>query len=129
MSWYNLTEDYKSYYGFIYKITHVQTGKYYIGRKYFWFKKTLPPLKGKRRKRRTLVESDWKTYFGSCKSLDKDITKYGEGAFHREILTYCKDKWECSYFELLEQIRLDVLHDKNSYNGIINVRLRGRKTA
>ena len=37
----------KDYYGFVYVITNRALNKKYIGKKIFWRKKTLPPLKGK----------------------------------------------------------------------------------
>ena len=38
VSWQNLSEDInlEDYLGFVYKITHIQTKKYYIGKKFFW---------------------------------------------------------------------------------------------
>ena len=55
----------EDYIGFVYSITQLDTDKKYVGKKLFWSKKTLPPLKGKNRKRRKIVESDWQDYFGS----------------------------------------------------------------
>ena len=34
------------YVGFVYKITHVPSGKYYIGKKFFWKILKRPSLKG-----------------------------------------------------------------------------------
>ena len=66
-------EDFSSddYYGFVYLITNEQTGKKYVGKKFFWFKKTLGITKTRKRRKKTLVESDWKTYFGSSNSLNE----------------------------------------------------------
>ena len=49
-------------YGFVYEITNIQTGKKYIGKKFFYSQKT-KIVKGK--KKRHKIESDWKTYHGS----------------------------------------------------------------
>ena len=38
------------YVGFVYQITNLQNDKKYIGKKWFWSTKKLPPLKGKKRK-------------------------------------------------------------------------------
>ena len=127
MTWKNKVKDIDSYQGFVYIITHKASGKYYIGKKFYWFKRTLKPLKGKKRKRRTVVESDWKNYWGSSNNLLADVEKYGKRAFTREILYHCKTKFDCALEELKLQIYYDVLNDKNSYNEIINVRLRKRK--
>ena len=54
--------------GFVYQITNLQNGKKYIGKKWFWSTKKLPPLKGKKRKRTVKKESDWMKYFGSSET-------------------------------------------------------------
>ena len=51
--------------GFVYLITNLTTGQKYIGKKLAQFKRTKPPLKGKKLKRRSVVESDWRDYWGS----------------------------------------------------------------
>lgn len=97
-------------YGFVYAITNTQNNKKYIGKKLFWFKKT-KILKGK--KKRYLAESDWKQYYGSSKYLLADVEMYGKEVFTREILTLCKSKGECSYFEAKAQFDYGVLLDKD----------------
>ena len=62
------------YYGFVYLITGEQTGRRYIGRKYFWQKRK--PRTGS--KRRVTSESDWKKYYGSCPELKEDIKQFGK---------------------------------------------------
>jgi len=124
--WTNLPEDIKDYLGFIYKITNLTNNKFYIGQKKFWFKKTLPPLKGKKRKRRSLVESDWKTYNSSSKELQKDILSLGEDKFKYEILFWCKNKAMMNYVELARQVSNDCLLRDDCYNGIIQVRISKR---
>ena len=94
------------YYGFVYKITNTLTQKAYIGKKLFWFKKT-KMLKGK--KKRYLAPSDWKTYYGSSKSVQADIEQLGTDKFTREIITLCKNKGECSYYEAKAQFDNNVL--------------------
>ena len=127
MSWINAPSDIEPFQGFVYIITHLETGKFYIGKKFFWSKKTRPPLKGKKNKRHYRVESDWKDYWGSCRALLEDVEKYGEDAFERRILKYCENKWDCAFFELQEQLNQSVLFRDDAYNEIINVRLRKRK--
>ena len=75
MKWIHTPKDIKKYAGFVYLITNIKTGKKYIGKKFFWSKRTLKPLKGKKTKRRVTKESDWKNYYGSCKKLLEDIKK------------------------------------------------------
>jgi|TARA_B100001964_G_C14232200_1_gene600582 hypothetical protein len=76
------SDDINGFFGFVYRITNIQTGKRYIGRKYF-VQKRKP--RGSRRKRTS--ESDWKAYYGSSKELAEDRKLLGNQAFSREILS------------------------------------------
>ena len=51
----------EEYVGFIYRITDTETGDKYIGQKRFRRTKTLPITKTRKRRKKTLVESDWRT--------------------------------------------------------------------
>lgn len=115
----------EGYIGFVYLITNLQTGQKYIGKKLAQFKRTKPPLKGKKRKRKTTVESDWRDYWGSSESLQADVAALGPEQFTREIIYYCKSRSELSYLEAKEQFDRCVLETDDYYNGIINVRVGG----
>lgn len=114
-----------SYYGFVYCITNTLNNRKYIGRKYFYAKKTLPPLKGKKRKRRSLIDSNWKEYWGSSKILMADIELVGKDNFKREIISLHVNKAETNYSELAYQIVNNVLESRDEngnriyYNGNI----------
>ncbi len=129
MSWHyqnRLVEEIpEGYIGFVYLITNLKTGQKYIGKKLAQFKKTKPPLKGKKLKRRSTVESDWREYYGSSDRLNADLQQLGPENFTREILYYCKSKAEMSYLEAREQFERRVLESDDYYNGIINVRVGG----
>ena len=129
MSWtyQNQTVDEipEGYIGFVYLITNLQTGQKYIGKKLAQFKRTKPPLKGKKLKRRSTVESDWREYWGSSERLSADVVALGPENFTREILYLCKSKAEMSYLEAREQFERRVLETDDYYNGIINVRVGG----
>ena len=120
-----LDEIPEGYIGFVYLITNLTTGQKYIGKKLAQFKKTRPPLKGKKLKRRTTVESDWRDYWGSSERLQADVNTLGPENFTREILYLCKSKAEMSYLEAREQFERRVLETDDYYNGIINVRVGG----
>ena len=120
-----LEEIPEGYIGFVYLITNLTTGQKYIGKKLAQFKKTRPPLKGKKLKRRTTVESDWRDYWGSSERLQADVNTLGPENFTREILYLCKSKAEMSYLEAREQFERRVLETDDYYNGIINVRVGG----
>ena len=115
----------EEWYGFVYQITNRFTGKKYIGKKFFWSKKTLPPLKGKKRKRRSIVESNWRDYYGSSANLMEDINQCGKEMFYREILYLGKGKGDLAYMEAKLQFDNDVLLSDQYYNGIIQVRIGG----
>ena len=74
--------DINDFFGFVYRITNLQTGKQYIGRKYFYSKRK--PRGGKRR---VTSESDWKQYYGSSDELKADRKIFGSDIFKREILS------------------------------------------
>jgi len=119
----NFSSD--DYYGFVYMITNRATGRKYVGKKFFWSKKTLPITKTRKRRKRLLVESDWRDYYGSNVHLKEEVQKMGADCFHREILHLCKSKGECAYMETKEQFDRDVLLTDDYYNGIINCRIGG----
>ena len=114
-------------YGFIYKITNLTNDKKYIGKKQCQSIKKRPPLKGKKNKRHEKIETDWKTYTSSSNELNKDLEQLGKGSFKFEILRWCDSKWELSYYEARLQFKEEVLLRNDYYNGIINVRIGGRK--
>jgi hypothetical protein len=115
----------EGYVGFVYEITNTTTGRKYIGKKLAEFKKSRPPLKGRKNKRRYKVESDWRDYFGSSDALLEDVQQIGTEKFTREILFYCKNKAELSYIEAREQFARKVLESDDYYNGHIRVRVHG----
>ena len=115
----------EGYVGFVYEITNTTTGRKYIGKKLAEFKKSRPPLKGRKNKRRYKVESDWRDYFGSSDALLEDVEQLGQKKFAREILYYCKNKPELSYIEAREQFARRVLESDDYYNGHIRVRVHG----
>lgn len=103
------------YIGFIYVITQLSNNKKYIGKKKLWFKKTsvktvtLKNGNKKKKKIRSLVPSDWQTYYGSSETLKEEISKSGIDDFSREILTFCKTETEMSYNEAKLQFETDCL--------------------
>jgi len=108
-------------YGFVYLIINNISGKKYIGKKFFWSKKTRQ-VKGK--KKRYLADSDWREYYGSNEELLKDVELHGKESFTRTILKLCKSKGECSYYEAKYQFDHEVLENPNDfYNSWIMVRV------
>ena len=113
--------------GFVYLITNLTNDRKYIGKKLAKFKKTRPPLKGRKNKRRSKVESDWRDYWGSSDHLLADVEELGKSKFTREIIHYCPSRGVLSYLEAKEQFDRRVLESDEYYNGIINVRVGSSK--
>ena len=76
------SDDIGDQFGYVYRITNIQSGKQYIGRKYF-VQKRKPRGGGRRR----TSESNWKQYWGSSKELNADRKRLGSDTFSREILS------------------------------------------
>ena len=112
-------------YGFIYKITNLDTNKFYVGKKAFFHnkkkkltKKELAEQTGPGRRSTTKVEqvdSGWRDYWGSSKELLADVKSLGEDKFEREILRFCFTKKQLTYYEIHYQIQYAVLFT-DSYN-------------
>ena len=107
-----LSENIDDNFGFVYLITNIQSGKRYIGRKYFWsFRK--PPGK----KRRVKKESDWKKYYGSCPELKEDIELLGRQNFSRTILSLHKTAGKTNFEETKQLFVNGVLTDSLDTGG------------
>lgn len=112
--------------GFIYRITNIKTGKFYIGRKglYSNIKKKLTKLElaemlGPGRKPVSKIvtkESNWQDYWGSNKTILAEIKQEGVGAFRKEILKFCFTKKQLTYWEMHYQCVFEVLLTTRSYN-------------
>jgi hypothetical protein len=126
-----ITEIETSFVGFIYVITHNETGKRYFGKKNSFFKKTslkVVTLKNgtkKKKKIRSLIPSDWPSYYGSSDALKKDVELFGKENFTREIILFCTSLSEMSYQEAKIQFSTDaLLHPDKFYNSWIMCRVR-----
>lgn len=115
--------------GFVYKITNLHSGKKYIGKKLVIStrtkQQTVQLKSGIKKKKRVKIqeESNWRTYWGSCDQLTKDIELLGEQWFKKDILRWCMTRGECSYYEAKEQFIRQVLESDEWYNGHIQVRV------
>ena len=102
------SDDINSFFGFVYRITNLQTGKQYIGRKYFVQKRK--PRTGTS-KRRVTSESDWKKYYGSSPELKADVKQFGRENFKREILSLHKSLGKVNYEETKQLFLNNVLQE------------------
>jgi hypothetical protein len=119
--------DTKDYFGFVYEILERGTHKSYIGIKQFWSQKTLRPLKGKKNKRHSLIESDWKTYNSSSIIIQEKI-KNDPYSYTKCIMYLAKTKTDLKAMEAYLQLKYYFEGKWNLlYNECINLRLRIRK--
>ena len=104
------SDDIDSFFGYVYRITNIQNGRQYIGRKYFTQRRK--PRGGKRK---VTSESDWKSYYGSSAELKDDIKKFGHSIFRREIISLHKTLGKVNYEEtkqlFLNNVLMETLDD------------------
>ena len=107
-------------FGFVYLVTHTPSGKKYLGKKQLISNRTLPPLKGSKRKRKIQKESDWKTYYGSQTEV-KQLVKESKDKleFVREIIIFTSTKKQLTYFETKLQFVNEVLENDEYLNSNI----------
>ena len=97
-------------FGFVYRIVHKPTGKSYIGKKVLYFnrkvkltKKDLALYEGQPGRKPTykvvVKESDWKTYYGSNKTLLELIKIEPEKNFMKYIILFAPTKKLLTYYE------------------------------
>jgi len=98
------SDDIGDFFGYVYRITNLQNGRQYIGRKYFYQKR-----KPKGGKRRVTSESDWKRYYGSSDELKRDVKEYGRDKFKREIISLHKTLGKVNYEETKQLFLNNVL--------------------
>ena len=116
----------KEYMGFVYLVTDLNTNRKYIGKKLFWNTRKLKPLKGKTRRRTQIVESNWKSYYGSNEELQQLVENSHAQRFEREILHLCAKKGIMGYLEAREQFDRNVLLSDEYYNNFIGCKIHGK---
>ena len=104
------SSDINDFFGFVYRIINLESGKQYIGRKYFTSRRK--PRGGKRR---VTSESDWKRYYGSSDELKADVKRLGKEKFKREIISLHKTLGKVNYEEtkqlFLNNVLMEALDD------------------
>ena len=107
----------KPWAGFVYEVYDIKNNKYYIGKKNFFSKRTMP---GKTNK--TKVESDWSTYCTSNAYL-KQAIKQDVANFQFRMIYLAKDDSILSYLENKEMMERGALESESFYNGDINMNI------
>tara|TARA_A100001035_G_scaffold254503_1_gene228389 strand:+ start:874 stop:1335 length:462 start_codon:yes stop_codon:yes gene_type:complete len=117
------SSDIGDFFGYVYRITNLQSGKQYIGRKYF-VQKRKPRGGGRRR----TSESNWKQYWGSSKELNADRKRLGSDSFTREIISLHRTGGRVNYEETRQLFLNDVLTEalENGEPAFYNSNVLGR---
>jgi len=117
------SDDIGDQFGFVYRITNNQSGKQYIGRKYF-VQKRKPRGGGRRR----TSESNWKQYWGSSKELNADRKRLGSDTFSREIISTHATAGRVNYEETRQLFINNVLTEalENGEPAFYNSNVLGR---
>jgi hypothetical protein len=122
--------------GFIYMITHIPTGKYYIGKKSLESVRNvkigvreLARIKEERKlagirgslpkKKKVRKASDWEKYYSSNEWINEQVKEGKKDELKREVIQFCNSKKSLSYYEVYWMFKYDVLSDENSLNGNI----------
>lgn len=117
----------EEYVGFVYKILDHDNSKVYYGIKRLWETRKLKPLKGKKRKRLKVYETDWKTYKTSSPLMQEKLSKKKHNCSCK-IIMLCTSVTEMKAYEAYYQLKHYIDGDWDSlYNEVINLRLRIRK--
>ena len=103
-------------FGFIYEATYIPTNEKYLGKKVLFFNRTLPPLKGTKRKRKIVKESDWQTYYGSHTKIKQLLSEGKQEDFIREIIEFAFNKKHLTCLETKYQFSNNVLENTEYIN-------------
>jgi len=96
--------------GFIYMIVNPETGNFYFGKKSLYSSRTLPALKGQKRKRKVTKESNWLSYQSS------NSTVKSWNSPHKEIIEYCYTQKMLTVRELQVILCMNGLEDSKCLN-------------
>jgi hypothetical protein len=117
--------DIAEWFGFIYRIIEIPTGRSYVGKKQFFSNRT-KAVKGRKNRKHFKKESDWRKYTGSSIELNKSIEANGKEQYKFLIESLHKTKGSLHYQEVLTQITENVLRERfpdgtrKYYNGHIS---------
>jgi hypothetical protein len=113
-------------YGFIYRTTHISSGKAYIGKKVLYHQKKVKLTKkelaeyagvsGRKPSYRiAMKESDWQKYYGSHSEIKELIKEGKQEDFEREILQLADSKKLLTYYEVKYQMLYQVLEKPEEF--------------
>jgi len=122
----------KGAYGFIYEVTHLPTQQKYLGKKVLFYERNkklgkkeqqkikeerkLKGLRGKTpSKKKVILESDWKKYYGSHNKIVELIKNNKHHEFSREILMFVPNKKMLTYYETKYLFLKEVIENNEKY--------------
>lgn len=117
--------DMSEWFGFIYRIEEIHSGRAYVGKKQFWANRT-KAVPGRKNRKHYKKESDWKKYTGSSIELNKAIELHGKENYLFKIESLHQTKGSLHYREVVLQITENVLTERFAdgsrkfYNGNIS---------
>lgn len=95
--------------GFLYRLTHITTGKKYLGKKSFFTNRTIRET-GKANRTKSTGPSDWRSYCSSSDTVKTILESEGPGAFTKEIIKIVER--DLAYEETKMLFQADVLEAK-----------------
>ena len=113
------------WFGFIYRIVEINTGREYLGKKQFHSHLT-KAVPGKKNRKHYTKESNWRKYTGSCAELNKAIAANGKENYQFIIESLHKAKGSLHYREAEVHFKEEVLRVRMDsgirkfYNGQIS---------
>ncbi|WP_139737517.1 hypothetical protein [Aeromonas caviae] len=110
------------YYGFIYKLTNIKTGEWYIGSKQFWSHRKETKKSSQKYGKRVKKESDWRAY----QSSSAIVSVWHSEDVLCEVLYLTSSKYEHSYREIQALIESEALRDEKSLNVMLGSKSIGR---
>jgi len=96
------------WFGFVYRVIELDTGREYIGKKQFT-KVKRKVIKGRQNRKHIKSESNWKTYTSSSTHLNEVITQKGKDNYRFQIQSLHKTKGSLHYAEIVAHVTEDVL--------------------
>ena len=122
--WSGVKVDPEEHFGFIYMMTDLTTGEFYVGKKNVWIKK--PRQKGCKTAIASPVspkwkpccwkESDWRTYKGSSKYWSKHMKNNPDHKYDYRVLACCGSKGVLHFAELVAIIFSKSLVSEKGFN-------------
>lgn len=120
---WNIDEsEISKYYGFIYKLTNIKTGEWYIGSKQFWSHRKETKKSSQKYGKRVKKESDWRAY----QSSSAIVSVWHSEDVLCEVLYLTSSKYEHSYREIQALIESHALREEKSLNVMLGSKSIGR---